>query len=139
MTVGRTRNFGALLRQHRRAAGFTQGALAEAAGLSARGIQDPERGVSQSPRSVTIDLLSAALGLAEHDRAALALAAARPSRVLNGQAHPALLASGLVPLVGRLSELAILDQFLQREGSTAVPVPLVLLAGEPGIGKTRLL
>jgi len=139
MTVGRTRNFGVLLRQHRRAAGFTQEALAEAAGLSARGIQDLERGVSQSPRSVTIDLLAAALDLAEHDRAALALTADGPSRVLNGQVHPALFASGLVPLVGRLSELAILDQFLQREGGTAIPVPLLLLAGEPGIGKTRLL
>ncbi len=46
---------GPLLRQLRRAAGLTQEALAERAGMSARGLQDLERGVSQAPRRRTID------------------------------------------------------------------------------------
>jgi transcriptional regulator with XRE-family HTH domain len=37
--------FGALLRRYREEAGLTQEALAERAGLSARGISDLERGI----------------------------------------------------------------------------------------------
>ena len=42
--------FGVLLRQHRQDAGLTQSALAERAGLSARGVQNLERGLSQPYR-----------------------------------------------------------------------------------------
>ena len=42
--------------------------------------------------------------------------------------------AALVPLIGRASEQAILEQHLAGEGP-----PLLLIAGEPGIGKTRLL
>ena len=69
--------FGALLRRHRLAAGLTQEALAERAGLSARGVQDLERGVHAAPRAETVRLLAEALGLDAAARAAL-LAAARP-------------------------------------------------------------
>ena len=61
---------GALLRQHRKAAGLPQKELADAAGLSRRGISDLERGVRRRPYR------HAALGLSRAARAELLLAAA---------------------------------------------------------------
>ena len=57
--------------RHRLAAGLTQEALAERAGLSARGVQDLERGVRAAPRAETVRLLADALGLDAAARAAL--------------------------------------------------------------------
>ena len=50
--TGTTPTLAALLRHHRLAAGFTQEGLAEAAGLSARGVQDlePASAPSLTPR-----------------------------------------------------------------------------------------
>jgi len=45
----------------------------------------------------------------------------------------------LVPLVGRERELELLDRFLAGERTPPGPASVLLLAGEPGIGKTRLL
>ena len=59
--------FGALLRRHRRAAGLTQEGLAERAGLSARGVQDLERGLRAAPRAETVRLLAEALGAGRLD------------------------------------------------------------------------
>lgn len=131
--------FGALLKHYRRTAGLTQEALAARAGVSVRGIQNLERGVNWAPRSDTIALLAEALGLSPEEHAALADAARRPVRALTG---PAVLpgaarggapSAGLTPLIGRQRELALLDQCLTSDG------PMLLLAGEPGMGKTRLL
>src|SRR5689334_8852827 len=55
--------FAALLRRRRLAAGLTQEALAERAGISARGVQDLERGLRATPRPDTIRLLADALDL----------------------------------------------------------------------------
>src|SRR5712692_7636003 len=54
-------SFGELLKQYRLAAGLTQEALAERAGLSVREISDLERGVNRAPRPDTLQLLAAAL------------------------------------------------------------------------------
>ena len=133
-------DFGPLLRQYRQAAGLTQEALAERACLSARGIQNLERGVSRVPRPDTAELLATALGLAARDRAALLGAALPPPRPPSSSDHHAPLAvGGLTPLVGRQVELALLSGFLAGPGERGRGVPLLLLAGEPGIGKTRLL
>ena len=70
--------FGDLLRRHRIAAGLTQEALAERAGLSTRGISDLERGARELPRKDTLRLLLQALDLSQADRAALVAAARRP-------------------------------------------------------------
>ncbi len=69
--------FGQLLRRHRLAAGLSQEALAERAGLSVRGLSDLERGARTTPRAETIGLLAEALGLSAADRAAFADAARR--------------------------------------------------------------
>ncbi len=69
------RPFGALLRQHRILAGFTQEALAERAGLSRRAISDLERGVNHTPRPGTLDLLAQALQLSATEMAEFSSAA----------------------------------------------------------------
>jgi len=129
--------FGTLLRRYRLAAGLTQEELAAEAGLSPRGIADLERGARTQPRKETIHLLAEALHLSPQDRAQLE-AAARARAVPPAPAPPTRLLprSGLVPaapLVGRTQELSLLERHL-AEGP-----PLLLLVGEPGIGKSRLL
>jgi transcriptional regulator with XRE-family HTH domain len=63
--------FGELLRRHRLSAGLTQEALAEQAGLSARGIADLERGVRRSPYPETVHRLAGALQLDDQERSKL--------------------------------------------------------------------
>src|SRR5918912_3513236 len=63
--------FGHLLWQYRRAAGLTQEALAERAGLSVRGVSDLERGARRAPRRQTVRLLAEALALGAAERARL--------------------------------------------------------------------
>jgi class 3 adenylate cyclase/transcriptional regulator with XRE-family HTH domain/tetratricopeptide (TPR) repeat protein len=71
MPVGGPGEFGERLRRLRIAAGLTQEALAEQAGLSARGIADLERGARRFPRAATVRRLADALGLSAEDRAGL--------------------------------------------------------------------
>ena len=70
-------SFGELLRRARVAAGLTQEALAERAGLSATAISALERGVRQTPQGETLRLLTDALALPDEERARLAAAARR--------------------------------------------------------------
>src|SRR5438309_1761181 len=98
--------FGGLLRRHRIAAGLSQEALAERAGISIRGLSDLERGARAAPRPDTIKLLADALGLEAKDRERFA-AAARPS--LDNSTHEPeatrRLPTPLTPLLGREREL----------------------------------
>ena len=69
-----------LLRQHRRERGLSQEQLADLAGLSARGVQDLERGLAV-PRRETLVRLIGALGLQGEPRATFEAAAKpRPRR-----------------------------------------------------------
>jgi tetratricopeptide (TPR) repeat protein/transcriptional regulator with XRE-family HTH domain len=124
-------SFGRLLRQMRQAAGLTQEELAERAHLSWRAISDLERGLRQTPRRETVSLLANALGLGAAERAALEAAGRRKGSGLPVLTHPAHAAP---PLVGRARELELLGRHLAGEGP-----PVLLLVGEPGIGKSRLL
>jgi transcriptional regulator with XRE-family HTH domain/tetratricopeptide (TPR) repeat protein len=130
------RPVGELLRRHRLAAGLSQEALAERAGLSRRGVSDIERGLIGAPHLDTLTRLADALELTLAERNALQVSAraqripqvAEPSQPLHG-------AVAIQPaLVGRQQELALIERHLA--GGT---VPLLALAGEPGIGKSRLL
>src|SRR5712691_6007151 len=100
--------FADLLRQHRQAAGLTQEALAERAGLSLRGVSDLERGARRAPHRDTVRRLTAALGLDAADQKAVLAATTRvaardptasvgPTRQLPRQ---------LTSFVGRNDELA---------------------------------
>src|SRR5829696_8676317 len=73
-------SFGALLRGYRIAAGLTQEALANRAGLSVRGIADLERGVRRFPHFHTLRCLAEALELAPEERLSLVAAGRRRPR-----------------------------------------------------------
>lgn len=77
VTSERFVGFGGTLRRMRLAAGLTQEALAERAGISARAVSDLERDPERTPRLETVTLLADALLLDQEDRSRL-LAAARP-------------------------------------------------------------
>src|SRR3954466_937445 len=77
MAATASSTFGTLLKRYRLAAGLTQEGLAERAGVSARGVQDLERGVRAAPRPETVRLLAEALGLDAAAHAGL-IAAAHP-------------------------------------------------------------
>jgi tetratricopeptide (TPR) repeat protein len=111
--------------------------------MSKRGLQDLERSVRQRPRRDTAELLADALGLSALDRAAFFEVARRrssPAESVSRAALPTMFSMGArAPLVGRERELLLLSQFLAVQ-SEVLPAPSVLLlAGEPGIGKTHLL
>ena len=80
MSAGGPGSFGALLRRYRIAAGLTQEALADRAGLSVRGIADLERGVRRFPHFHTLRCLVEALDLAPDDRVSLVAAGQRRPR-----------------------------------------------------------
>jgi non-specific serine/threonine protein kinase len=137
--------FGALLRAHRRAAGLTQEALAERAGLSRRGLQHLEAGDAR-PYPDTLEALAAALALAPAERARLRAAVPapparpRPAAPADGPggrrppgAGPAGLPAPLTSFVGREREVAAVREALLGDG-----VRLLTLTGPGGTGKTRL-
>lgn len=131
--------FASLLRRHRRESGLTQEALAERAGVAWRTISDLERGV-KLPRRDTLALLAEALALTGARRAAFEAAARRQGGLPDAEPAPTAGAplwsrfmTTAPALVGRTQELALLDRHLAGQG------PPLLLAGQPGIGKSRLL
>jgi excisionase family DNA binding protein len=79
VTSDASATFGGLLRRYRLEAGLTQEALAERAGLSARGVQSLEGGVSQPYRN-TVQQLTAALRLTAEQHAEFEAAAAPTPR-----------------------------------------------------------
>ena len=138
--------FGVLLSQHRATAGLSQEELAERSGLSRRGISDLERGARRRPHQSTVRRLADALGLDDAERTRLlacllATVTRLPAVGVTG-GEPNVVASthasrsAALPLVGRSAEWNRL-QAAWRDASAGRPA-LVVIAGEPGIGKTRL-
>jgi transcriptional regulator with XRE-family HTH domain len=111
--------FGAQLRRQRLAAGLTQEALAERAGLSSKAVSDLERDPARTPRLGTVTLLADALGLDPEQRAGL-LAAARPGGVAGPTAGVARSSSRvmprpLTPLIGRAEVVAAVSKLLRQD------------------------
>jgi len=136
MPADSTTAFGALLRQHRVAAGLTQEALAERAGLSVYGIQKLERGTTHPYRD-TAERLLAALQLAPVDADQLR-ATVEPVRRHGSPPHDTSvreirhnLPVAMTSFVGREQELVDIPDRLQR-------ARLMTLTGVGGSGKTRL-
>jgi predicted ATPase/tetratricopeptide (TPR) repeat protein/DNA-binding XRE family transcriptional regulator len=128
-------SFGALLREFRLTAGLSQEALAERAGMSARGVSDLERGIHRAPYQQTLNVLLDALGLDREQRSLMAAAARRPAK--KALRSPASFRHNLpeeaTSFIGRAAEVAMLKDLLQRP-----QVRLVTLTGPGGSGKTRL-
>jgi transcriptional regulator with XRE-family HTH domain/tetratricopeptide (TPR) repeat protein len=124
--------FGTLLRRYRTEAGLTQEELAERAGISVRNLRDLERGGPQRPQRTTIERLAASLALSPTNHAAFVAAARRQGVPVSAQSTAPPIVTP--PFVGRARELALFDRHLAGQGP-----PLLIVTGEPGIGKSRLL
>jgi transcriptional regulator with XRE-family HTH domain len=137
MTDGGGGGFGGLLRRLRIAAGYSQEALAERAGLSVAGVAAREAGRRNRPRAFTVGVLADALGLDPAERALLAAraAGAPPAQ----RSVPALaIRQALSPLppvslIGREGELELVTGLLLEPG-----VQVLTLTGPGGAGKTAL-
>ena len=121
--AGSTASWGQLLRRYRGLAGLTQEELAERSGYSTDYISKLERDQRQPPL-VAVDRLAEVLGLGDREREEL-----RAARERHGAREP----KPGQP-IGRARELAEIHHHLAGLGPR-----VLLLAGEPGIGKTRLL
>jgi predicted ATPase/transcriptional regulator with XRE-family HTH domain len=144
MTSDGTQGFGGLLRRFRIAAGYSQEALAERAGLSVDGVAALEAGRRSRPRAFTVGVLSDALGLDPAERALLAARATEapaPARRGGHSGHSGRTSPGphaqrplpTVSLIGREAELETVTRLLLQPG-----VRLLTLTGPGGAGKTTL-
>jgi len=130
--------FGALLKRYRTAAGLSQEALAERAGLTAQGIGAQERGLRQTPHRDTVNLLADALELSPDERRALEATVRRrhgPQPASGQPASSMALTLPIVraPLIGREREEAEIARLLSLEETR-----LLTLTGPGGVGKTHL-
>jgi predicted ATPase/DNA-binding XRE family transcriptional regulator len=120
--------FSELLRQQRRAAGYSQEDLAERAGLSVGAIGSLEQGLRRAPHRDTVRALADALRMPESKRRQLeeAAAHARGRRPRGDSGLPILLTSFI-----ERAELGELKALLSEHR-------LLTITGSPGIGKTRI-
>lgn len=131
---------GDLLRHYRALAHLTQEELAARSGLTPQGISLLERGERRRPQVSTVHRLAEALVLTPDEQARFVAAA--KGRYGRGVVH--LAADSAVdrdrpPLVGRAREMALLERHLAVDQTPDASPRVLLLAGEPGIGKSRLL
>src|SRR5688500_14458664 len=122
--------FGERLRRLRVAAGLSQEALAERAGLSAQAIGALETGKRRRPYPNTMAALADALGLTEMERVALAEARVAPSAAVSAQP---LLPRQRTPLIGRDKDVRSIVALLHGGQER-----LLTLTGPGGVGKTSL-
>jgi predicted ATPase/transcriptional regulator with XRE-family HTH domain len=128
--------FAVMLRRYRLRANLTQEELAARAAIGVRTVRDLERGRASRPQRTTVELLSAALGLAAADREAF-LAAARgqtPEEALPPTAFLRMPPPPAFELIGRDEDL---DELVGRLSAADGPRG-VTLVGIAGVGKTSL-
>ncbi|KFU75597.1 Helix-turn-helix domain-containing protein [Amycolatopsis lurida] len=128
--------FGELLLEHRRAAGWTQGRLAEASGISVRALRELERGRARAAQRRSAEVLADALGLTGGDREFF-LTVAKQGRRRNPALAAQVAATCALPaptadLSGRESELEQLSAKVAEGGG------VVAIVGQAGVGKTAL-
>lgn len=120
--------FSELLREHRRAAGYSQEDLAERAGLSVSAIGFLEQGLRRAPHHDTVKAVANALGLSDSARRRLedAAARARGRQARRDSRIP-------VPLTSFVErkEVHELKALLEEQR-------LITITGTAGVGKTRL-
>ena len=126
---------GPQLRAIRLDRGLTLEQLAEASGVSVRGISDIERGVRDRPRRSTIDALCDALQLDPGTRRELAREQTR--RIRLESAAESVQPHRVRDFVGRDPELRAIAGQLAGVSHDGVP-RTVIVAGPPGVGKTAL-
>ena len=130
MTLHPPPPFGHLLRRHRVAAGLSQEALAERAGLSVDAIGLLERGERRHPQRHTRQVLAEALALRGEEREFF-LTATRPHTEGSGQPF-ADLPNQDIPLLGREADVERAQALLRGTAR------LLTLTGPGGVGKSRL-
>jgi transcriptional regulator with XRE-family HTH domain len=137
--------FGALLRAHRTAAGWSQEELSERAGLSLRTIGNLEQNRTRWPYRDTVRRLADGLNLDGPERAAFLSTAGRrrgPSTAADEQPHvmtPRQLPAAPRPFAGREAELTFLTSLLGGPESPAGRgVVIGAIGGTAGAGKTAL-
>jgi predicted ATPase/DNA-binding XRE family transcriptional regulator len=126
--------FGELLKRKRTAAGLTQEELAERAGLSARAVQDLERGRRRSPHPGSARRLAEALGLPAAERTSFGAGLSDATPTIDAPNQPvgrSTVPAAISSFVGREQELAELRRLLPT-------TRLLTLTGPGGVGKTRL-
>lgn len=137
MTGGAGRSdLGPELRVLRLAAGLSQEALAERAGLSVRAVRKLEAGQVCRPHRRTLDALAEVLAMDEEQRDRLYGLAGALSGLsgLVPRPAPAELPLDVTPFIGRERELDDLRQVLT--GGRAGPGRVAIVTGPAGIGKT---
>ena len=123
MQLNPSASFGDLLKRFRLAAGLSQEALAERAGLSPRGVSDLERGARTNPRPGTVRLLADALALTQDERASfLAVAQGSISSLRSRPDTP--VPPGAHSLADREGILRSQDSLSRKDVAERIPPPV---------------
>jgi tetratricopeptide (TPR) repeat protein/transcriptional regulator with XRE-family HTH domain len=115
---------------------MTMEQLSEASGVSVRAISDMERGHIRAPQPRTLAALAGALRVTGAERRRLE-EDARALRMHTAAARPRLCEPprAVTDFVGRCAELDLVRHAAET-GSDSSPVPVVVVHGQPGVGKT---